>query len=85
MPQTIKNKVFHVGNVFQKSTLPTTEDKIESIFIEGYANTVDKDRAGDVIPAYVWEQGIQEFLKDPIILAYHDQTEPVGEDRKSVV
>ena len=79
MPQTIKNKVFHVGNVFQKSTLPTTEDKIESIFIEGYANTVDKDRAGDVVPAYVWEQGIQEFLKNPIILAYHDQTEPVGE------
>lgn len=76
---TIKNKIFQVGSVFEKSALPSTEEKIDSIFIEGYANTVDKDRAGDVVPAYVWEQGIQEFLKNPIILAYHDQTEPVGE------
>lgn len=78
MPQQIKEKVFFVGNTFEKSTLPTNDDTIDSIFIEGYANTVDRDRAGDVIPAHVWELGITQFLKNPIILAHHDQTEPVG-------
>lgn len=77
MPQ-IKEKIFFVGNTFEKSVLPTTDDTIDSIFIEGYANTVDRDRAGDVIPAHVWELGITQFLKNPIILAHHDQTEPVG-------
>ena len=77
MPQ-IKEKVFYDGNLFQKSTLPTTEEGIESILIEGYANTVDKDRAGDVVPAHVWELGIKNYLKNPIILAHHDMSKPIG-------
>ena len=77
MPQ-IKEKVFYDGNLFQKSTLPTTEEGIESILIEGYANTVDKDRAGDVVPAHVWELGIKNYLKNPIILAHHDTSKPIG-------
>lgn len=52
MPQ-IKEKVFYIGNTFAKSDLPASDDTIDSIFIEGYANTIDKDRAGDVIPAHV--------------------------------
>lgn len=78
MPQQIKEKVFYIGNTFAKSDLPAADDTIDSIFIEGYANTIDKDRAGDVIPAHVWELGIAQFLKNPIILAHHDMTSPVG-------
>lgn len=78
MPHQIKEKIFYVGNTFSKSDLPAAEDKIDSIFIEGYANTIDKDRAGDVIPAHVWELGIAQFLKNPIILAHHDMTSPAG-------
>jgi HK97 family phage prohead protease/HK97 family phage major capsid protein len=75
----IKGKVIRLDSVFQKSMpLPTAEETIDSIFIEGYANTTDVDRSGDVIPKTVWESGIQNYLKNPIILAYHDHDEPIG-------
>lgn len=77
MPQ-IKEKIFYDGNIFQKSTLPSTEEAIDSILIEGYANTVDKDRAGDVVPAHVWELGIKNYLMNPIILAHHNMSKPIG-------
>lgn len=73
------NKVFYVSNAFTKSAdLPNIEDKIDSINIEGYASTTDVDRMGDVIPAYAWELALNNFLKNPIILAYHDHSKPVG-------
>jgi HK97 family phage prohead protease/HK97 family phage major capsid protein len=75
----IKGKVLRLDSLFQKSTpLPTATETIDSIFIEGYANTTDVDRSGDVIPKTVWEAGLQNYLKNPIILAYHDHDEPVG-------
>mgnify|MGYP000541816685 CR=1 FL=1 len=72
-----KNKVLHISGAFTKE-LPTAEETIESIYIEGYASTVDVDRGGDVVPASVWEKGIQNYLKNPIILAQHDHDDPVG-------
>lgn len=74
-----KNKIFYISHGFEKSTdLPNVEDSIESIIIEGYASTTDVDRMGDVIPSYAWELGLGNFLKNPIILAYHDHSKPVG-------
>ena len=77
MPQ-IKDKIFYASNVFSKSPLPTTSEPIDSLLIEGYANTVDRDRAGDVVPAHVWELGIINYLKNPIILAHHNMSKPIG-------
>jgi HK97 family phage prohead protease/HK97 family phage major capsid protein len=75
----IKGKVIRLDSLFQKSVpLPTAGDTIDSIFIEGYANTTNVDRSGDVIPKTVWEKGLQNYLKNPIILAYHDHDEPIG-------
>jgi HK97 family phage prohead protease/HK97 family phage major capsid protein len=75
----LRNKVFHVTSQFQKDMpLPTTDGKIDSIYIEGYANTNNVDRSGDVIPSTVWEAGVENYLKNPIILAYHDHDEPIG-------
>jgi HK97 family phage prohead protease/HK97 family phage major capsid protein len=75
----IKGKVLRLDSLFQKSSpLPTASETIDSIFIEGYANTTNVDRSGDVIPKTVWEAGLQNYLKNPIILAYHDHDEPVG-------
>lgn|SRR3990167_1969507 len=71
-----KNKVLQISNVFTKSTM--VEGGIESLFIEGYASTSDADRAGDVVPASVWAMGMKNYLKNPVILAYHDHSEPVG-------
>jgi HK97 family phage prohead protease/HK97 family phage major capsid protein len=74
-----KNKVLHLNSTFIKSeTLPTKDGMIDSIVIEGYASTNDMDRQGDVVPTNVWEAGMENYLKNPVILAYHDHSEPVG-------
>ena len=40
--------------------------------IAGYANTTDKDRAGDIIEASAWANGIENFRKNAILLYQHD-------------
>ncbi len=72
-----KNKVLFLNSTFTKE-LPAVGDKIDSIFIEGYASTNDVDRSNDVIPTSVWEAGIKNYLKNPIILAQHDHDDPIG-------
>lgn len=50
-----------------------------SVVISGYANTVSKDRYGDVIPSSAWnELALANYRKNPIILAYHNHSAPVG-------
>jgi len=71
-----KSKVLFLNSSFIKSTI--SDGKTDSITIEGYASTTDIDRQGDVVPVSVWEKGIQNYLKNPVILAYHDHSEPVG-------
>lgn len=72
-----KNKILYLNSVFTKA-LPTAEEGIDNIYIEGYASTTDVDRHGDVIPTSVWEKGLENYLKNPIILAYHDHDDPCG-------
>jgi len=56
------------------------EEDEDELVIEGYANTVTKDRAGDVILRSAWETktAMSNFLKNPIILGYHDHSNPIG-------
>lgn len=72
-----KTKVLYLNSAFTKE-LPTADEKIDSIFIEGYASTNDIDRAGDVVPVSVWEAGMKNYLNNPIILAQHDHDDPIG-------
>lgn len=72
-----KTKLLSLSGTFTKG-LPSAEDPVDSITIEGYASTTDIDRHGDVIPASVWEGGLKNYLNNPVILAYHDHDEPVG-------
>ena len=72
-----KNKILYVDNLFIKE-LPKGDEEIPSITIEGYASTNDSDRHGDVVASYVWEKGLENYLKNPVILAYHKHTEPIG-------
>ena len=71
-----KSKVLFLNSSFIKSD--TTDGETTSITIEGYASTDDVDRQGDIVPASVWKKGIQNYLKNPVILAYHNHCEPVG-------
>ena len=72
-----KNKVLYLNSKFTAKQLPSDNGE-NMISIEGYASTVDKDRQGDVVPSGVWQKGLQNYLKNPIILAYHDHAQPVG-------
>ena len=71
-----KSKVLFLNSSFIKSD--TTDEKTASITIEGYASTDDVDRQCDIVPASVWKKGIQNYLNNPVILAYHNHSEPVG-------
>lgn len=85
-----KNKVLHIDTLFTSKSLenlvpglPVTQTiEVEvikpSIFIEGYASTTNVDRVGDLIPVAVWEKGIENYLKNPVVLAFHDHERPVG-------
>ena len=70
------NKILHVTSLFTKAA--GEDESLDSIFIEGYANVATPDRGGDVIPATAWEDGMDNFLKNPIMLAYHDHHRPIG-------
>lgn len=70
-------KLYSHFNVEEKAVDSANAD--EAVYITGYANTVSKDRYGDVIPAYAWnEASLANYKKNPIILAYHDHEEPIG-------
>lgn len=71
-----KTKILYLDTVFTKEL--SEDDEIQSVMIEGYASTNDIDRAGDVVSTKVWEKGLENYLKNPIILAYHDHSKPCG-------
>jgi HK97 family phage prohead protease/HK97 family phage major capsid protein len=76
-----KDKLLYlqVSNTVIKSELPAgTEDENASVTISGYASTNDIDRQGDVVPVSVWEKGMANYLKNPVILAFHKHDVPVG-------
>lgn len=51
----------------------------ETLIIEGFANTTDKDRDGDVILESAWTMGgMTNFLKNPIVLGFHRHDNPIG-------
>lgn len=58
-------------------TVATKDGKIK---ISGYANTVDRDRVGDVITESAWKSksALTNYTKNPIILAFHDHSLPIG-------
>ncbi len=72
-----KTKILYLDSAFTKE-LPKADDQIDSVYIEGYASTIDIDRANDVVPISVWEAGLKNYLKNPIILAQHDHDDPIG-------
>lgn len=74
---TITNKVFNLSSQFTKD-MPTANEGIDNIFISGYASATVPDRAGDLVPSSVWEKGMVNYLKNPVILAFHDHDDPVG-------
>ncbi len=51
----------------------------DTITINGFANTTAEDRQGDIIKEEAWNKGgLKNYLKNPIVLAFHDHTQPIG-------
>ncbi|CAB5218593.1 Prohead protease [uncultured Caudovirales phage] len=74
-----KNKILFLNSSFIKSdSTPSADGSTSFVTISGYASTADVDRQGDVVPPSVWAKGMENYLKNPIILAYHDHSEPIG-------
>lgn len=61
-------------------TKSSSDSEDSPLIIRGYANTVSKDRAGDVIPKDAWlgKNALPNYEKNPIILAFHDHSMPIG-------
>lgn len=75
----MNNKIIYLNQQFKKSAeTPSADQPIDSISIEGYANSTSVDRVGDVIPMTAWKKALENYLKNPIILAYHEHDEPIG-------
>ena len=75
-----KDKLLYlaVNSTVVKNELPAGDDQPRSVTISGYASTNDIDRQGDVVPVSVWEKGMANYLKNPVILAFHNHDNPVG-------
>ena len=55
------------------------EGEEEKLIIKGFANTTDLDRAGDIIVESAWGgEALVNYLKNPIILAFHNHSQPIG-------
>ena len=52
----------------------------EALVVSGYASTADRDRDGDIVEAKAWTKSsaLENYLQNPIILAFHDHTRPIG-------
>ena len=75
----MKENKFHINSLFTLEKAAGDDTTQESIKIVGYANTVTKDRYGDVIPSDAWTKGgLSNYQKNPILLAFHNHSKPAG-------
>jgi HK97 family phage prohead protease len=70
------NELIHLRAGFIEKSV---NEEDESLIIKGYASTINKDRVGDVIEKTAWTKGgLANYLKNPVVLAYHDHKRPIG-------
>jgi len=71
----MENKILQFTSTFKAKASDGSDD----VIIEGYANTTTKDRQGDIILEEAWTKGgLNQYLKNPVILAFHDHKRPIG-------
>lgn len=82
-----KDKVLKLYIPFTKDDHGEGEDEDEDIVISGLASTNDEDRSGDIIASDAWKDksALKNYLKNPVVLAFHDMTKPIGKTIKHEV
>ena len=73
------NKFNLTGNVTKVYKDPDNDGYLR---IEGYANTGDKDRQNTIIPPSAWVQGVENYVKNPVVLFQHKHDTPIGKTEK---
>jgi len=56
-----------------------------SCIIEGYANTVDKDRVGDVVLPEAFKNTLETYNKNPVLLFQHNWEKVIGRVSECVI
>lgn len=74
------DKIFHVYSPL--TVEKSAKGKRKGLKIAGYANTTDKDRAGDIVTAQAWAKGVDYYRKNPVLLYQHDHSKPIGRVEK---
>ena len=74
------DKIFHVYSPL--TVEKSAKSKKKGLKIAGYANTTDKDRAGDIVTAQAWAKGVDYYRKNPVLLYQHDHSKPIGRVEK---
>lgn len=69
------NKTFYIDTSFETKSFKKASNTLK---IAGYANTVAKDRSGDVVTAEAWANGVENFRKNPVLLFQHKHDCPIG-------
>jgi len=72
-----KDKVLNLCVPF---TTKEVQEGEEELTISGLASTNDEDRSGDIIASDAWKKkgALANYLKNPIVLAFHDPAQPIG-------
>ena len=78
------SKKFYLNASFSANNVEKRAGK-STLKIAGYANTVDKDRSGDVVLPSAWAQGIDSYRKNPVLLYQHKHDNPIGRVEKITV
>lgn len=78
------DKKFYVNASFESDGVQKKAGN-STLKIAGYANTVDKDRAGDIVLPSAWAKGIDRFRKNPVLLYQHKHDNPIGRVSKVTV
>jgi HK97 family phage prohead protease/HK97 family phage major capsid protein len=76
------NKTFYLNTSFEAKTYNKNSKALK---IAGYANTISKDRTGDVVTAEAWAKGVENYRKNPVMLYQHKHDSPIGRVDKIVV
>jgi HK97 family phage prohead protease len=69
-------KTFHFQMPIDQKSIELKSDG--TLSIKGYASTKDQDRYGDIVDPKAFENTLETFSKNPIMLLQHDANKPIG-------
>ena len=78
----MKDKTLYINSSFETKAVKKGS---KSLKIAGYANTITKDRAGDVVTAEAWAKGVENYRRNPVLLYQHKHDAPIGRVDKITV